>query len=133
MGVPVTVTDSRGEFVGGLARRNFRLRVDGVERPIDYFAAGEEPAEALLLLETGPAVYLLGREHVLAATKLIEGLAPGDRVAISTYSDALSPLLAFTRTSGRPSRRFAAQIFGWAWRSSIFTTASARRSIGLLR
>jgi Ca-activated chloride channel homolog len=94
--VPVTVTDGRGDFVRGLGRGNFRLRVDGVEQPIKYFAAEEEPAQALVLVETGPAVYLLAREHVIAATELLEGLDADDRVAIASYSDTLRPLLDFT-------------------------------------
>ena len=72
--VPVTVTDARGEFVGGLTRDNFRLFVDGTERPIEYFAAEAEPAKVLLLIETGPAVYLLRREHTAAALLLLQGL-----------------------------------------------------------
>ncbi len=70
--------------------------MDGVEQPIKYFAAQEEPAQALVLVETGPAMYLLRHEHVAAVTELLAGLGADDRVAIASYSDVLRPLLGFT-------------------------------------
>ena len=100
--VPVTVTGARGEFVGGLERKNFRLLVDGAEQPIEYFTPEQEPAQVLVLVETGPAVYLLRREHIFAAAELLEGLAAGDRIAVANYSDVLGLLLDFT-----PDRRAA--------------------------
>jgi Ca-activated chloride channel family protein len=94
--VPVTVTGRGGQFVTGLRRENFRLTVDGAEQPIEYFTPEEEPARVLVLVETGPAVFLLKREHITAAGALLDGLAPGDRVAVAAYSDVPSLLLAFT-------------------------------------
>jgi Ca-activated chloride channel family protein len=94
--IPVTVTGRGGRFVSGLQRRNFRLLVDGSEREIEYFAAEKEPARVLVLVETGPAVFLLRREHIDAAGALLEGLAPADQVAVAAYSDAARLLLDFT-------------------------------------
>src|SRR5579864_6885969 len=48
--VPVTVTDSHGNFVSGLTRENFRLMVDGAAEPVEYFAAEQEPAQVLILI-----------------------------------------------------------------------------------
>src|SRR5215475_5351310 len=87
--LPVTVTGAQGQFVSGLKQQNFRLRIDGADRPVDYFAPEEDPAEVLLLVETGPAVYLLSREHILAAATLLNGLDARDSVAVASYSDAL--------------------------------------------
>ncbi len=75
-------------FVGKLTRENFRLLVDDAEQPIEYFTPEEEPAQVLILVETGPAVYLLRREHIAAATALLAGLGADDRVAVASYSDA---------------------------------------------
>jgi VWFA-related protein len=94
--VPVTVTDARGEFVSKLSRENFRLLVDGGEQPIEYFASEEEPAQVLILLETGPAVYLLRGEHIAAAAALLSGLGADDRVAVASYGDTPQLLLNFT-------------------------------------
>ncbi len=94
--VPVTVTDARGEFVSKLSREDFRLLVDGNEQPIEYFTPEEDPTQVLILLETGPAVYLLRREHITAATALLAGLGTDDRVAVASYSDQPQLLLNFT-------------------------------------
>lgn len=92
----MTVTGRSGQFVSGLRRENFRLLVDGAEQRIDYFAPEEEPARVLVLVETGPAVFLLRREHIAAASALLDGLAPGDSVAVAAYSHAPRLLLNFT-------------------------------------
>jgi VWFA-related protein len=94
--VEVSVTDARGNFVPGFARENFRLLDDGAPQPIIHFAAGEAPARLLVLVETSPAVYLIHKQHVLAAFALFEGLAAGDQVAIGTYDQSARLRLGFT-------------------------------------
>ena len=106
--VPVTVTDARGEFASGLGRKNFRLFVDGVERPIEYFAAEREPARVLVMVETGPAVYLLRREHTAASLLLLEGLGGADRVAIASYIEVPRLLLDFTADKPQAAAALAA-------------------------
>jgi Ca-activated chloride channel homolog len=92
----VIVTDTRGHFVEGLRREDFRVFDNGIEQPITGFAAIEEPAQVLLLIEAGPAVYLLEGEHVQAAVALLNGLSNGDRVAVVKYADSPTVLLDFT-------------------------------------
>jgi len=99
--VPVTVTDAHGGFVGKLSRDDFRLFVDNNEQPIEYFSPEEAPARVLILLETGPAVYLLRGEHLAAATDLLAGLGPDDQVAVAAYADAPQLLLDFTTDKQR--------------------------------
>lgn len=94
--VGVVVTDSRGQFVTGLRRGDFRVFDDGVEQPLTDFLSTEDPAQILLLIEAGPAVYLLEGGHVAAVASLLEGLAPTDRVAIARYNEGAEPILDFT-------------------------------------
>jgi VWFA-related protein len=54
----------------------------------------------LLLLEAGPAVYLLESSHLQAAYALFRGLSPGDRVAIVKYAEAPQSVLDFTSDKG---------------------------------
>src|SRR6266480_60372 len=58
--VGVIVTDSQGHFVEGLRREDFRVFDDGIEQPLTGFATIDEPAQVLLLIESGPAVLFLG-------------------------------------------------------------------------
>lgn len=94
--VGVVVTDSRGQFVTGLRRGDFHVFDDGVEQPLTDFLNTEEPAQILLLIEAGPAVYLLAGGHLAAVQSLLEGLAPTDRVAIARYNEGAEPILDFT-------------------------------------
>lgn len=94
--VGVIVTDSRGKLVAGLQRENFRVSDNGAEQPITDFASIEQPAQVLLLVEAGPAVYLLEDAHLFVADTMLGGLSPGDRVALVRYNDAPLTVLDFT-------------------------------------
>jgi VWFA-related protein len=94
--VGVVVTDPRGQFVGGLHREDFNLFDNGAEQRITDFLSVDEPAQVLLLIEAGPAVYLLQGGHLQAVHALLEGLSPSDRVAIARYNAAPDPILDFT-------------------------------------
>jgi VWFA-related protein len=94
--VGVVVTDSRGQFIGGLHREDFHVFDNGTEQPITDFLSVDEPAQVLLLIEAGPAVYLLEGGHLQAVHALMGGLSPNDRVAIARYNAAPEPILDFT-------------------------------------
>jgi Ca-activated chloride channel family protein len=94
--VGVIVTDARGQFVGGLRREDFHIFDNGAEQPPTDFAAVEEPAQVLLLIEAGPAVYLLEGGHLQAAFGLLKGLSAGDRIAVIKYAEAPQGILDFT-------------------------------------
>jgi Ca-activated chloride channel family protein len=101
--VGVVVTDSRGQFISGLHREDFHLFDNGFEQPITDFLNVDEPAQVLLLIEAGPAVYLLEGGHLEAVHALLDGLSPSDRVAIARYNAGPEPILDFT-----PDKSFAA-------------------------
>lgn len=92
----VSVLDKHGNFVGGLAKNAFRVLDDGVEQPIVLFTPVEAPARVLVMIETGPAVYLIHDEHLSAAYALVQGLDAADQVALITYSDKPRQALGFT-------------------------------------
>jgi Ca-activated chloride channel family protein len=94
--VGVIVTDRNGHFIEGLHRDDFHVLDNGTEQPLTGFADVEEPAQVLLLIEAGPAVYLLESGHLLAASALLNGLARDDRIAVVKYADAPEGLLDFT-------------------------------------
>ena len=110
--VGVVVTDHSGHFVEGLRREDFRVFDNGIEQPLAGFAAIEEPAQVLFLIEAGPAVYLLGKDHIRASDTLLNNLAPNDSVAIASYSNGPELLLSFT--SDKPTARFALQNMNFA-------------------
>ncbi len=94
--VGVTVTDSSGHFISGLRRQDFHLFDNGLEQPITDFLPIEEPAQLVLLIESGPAVALFSKSHLLAADALLASVSPTDSVAIASYSRSPQLLLDFT-------------------------------------
>jgi Ca-activated chloride channel family protein len=94
--VGVIVTDHDGHFVEGLRRAAFQVFDNGIEQPLAGFASIEEPGQVLLLIEAGPAVYLLESSHVWAANALLDGLSADDRVAVVRYADAPATVLDFS-------------------------------------
>ena len=105
--VGVIVTDSSGRFVKGLRRQDFRIFDNDIEQPITGFTAVEEPAQVLLLIEAGPAVYLLEGGHLQAAVAMLNGLSKDDQVAVVKYADSPTALLDFT-----PDKQAALAAFG---------------------
>ncbi len=103
--VGVIVTDSKGKFVQNLNRAQFHVFDNGAEQPITEFATVDDPAQILLLVVAGPAVYFLQDTHIFAADALLRGLSPSDRVAIARYDVSPAPIIAFTED--KASAQFA--------------------------
>jgi len=98
--VGVIVTNAHGQFVKGLKREDFHVFDNGAEQPITEFATVDEPAQILLLVEAGPAVYFLQDAHIFAADAMLRGLTAADRVAIARYDVSPAPILSFTSDKG---------------------------------
>jgi len=94
--IETSVLDKQGDFVGGLAQRDFHVLDGGVERPVAFFAPVDAPARVLILLETSPAVYLIHNQHLAAVYALAGGLAPDDEVALVTYDQSPKAVFSFT-------------------------------------
>ena len=99
--VDVAVTDARGRFRRDLTERHFRILDNAVPQPITHFASVEAPAIVLVLVETSPAVYLLHRQHLMAAHALLDGLAADDQVALATYDATARVVMGFTSDKNR--------------------------------
>jgi Ca-activated chloride channel homolog len=92
----VTATDAKGRFVEGLSREDFRVFDNGSQQPITDFLPVEEPAQVLLLIESGPAVLFFANGRVRAADQMMASLRPDDRVAIATYARQPEAIVDFT-------------------------------------
>jgi VWFA-related protein len=97
----VSVSDKQGNFLAALTQSDFRILDNGVERPSTFFIPVDAPAQVLVLIETGPAVYLIHSEHLAAAYALLDGLDPRDQVALDAYDDAPRRILPFTSDKSR--------------------------------
>jgi len=130
--VGVIVTNSQGNFPDGLTRINFHVFDNAVEQPITDFAAIDEPAQVLLLIEAGPAVYLLETSHLSAAHGFLQGLAPSDRVALVKYAEAPEPILDFTTDKELASSALGALHYNLGF-GSLNLSTSLTQALGWLR
>lgn len=103
--VDVAVTDAKGNFIDHLARANFALYEDGAQQEITHFAPTRTPVRLMLLVEMSPAVYLIRRDHLLAAYTLLRALRPEDEVALASYADSLRLEVPFTQDKTQIERR----------------------------
>jgi Ca-activated chloride channel family protein len=94
--VDVRVADRRGNFLSSLAPTDFRVLDNGIEQTTVFFTSIEAPAQILVMVETGPAVYLIRNEHLAAAYALLDSLAPGDQLALACYDQNPRQIMAFT-------------------------------------
>jgi Ca-activated chloride channel homolog len=129
--VGVIVTDSRGHFVEGLRREDFHVFDNGTEQPLTGFASIEEPAQVLLVIEAGPAVYLLESDHLQAAVALLNGLAKDDRVAVVKYAEAPAVLVDFTADKKAAEAAFGQLSFNLGYGSLNLSTSVLKILEGL--
>jgi VWFA-related protein len=94
--VGVIVSTPEGNLIDGLHRQDFQVFDNGVETAVTGFVPVDDPAKVLLLIEAGPAVYLLEGGHLSAAYALLTGLSADDQVAVVRYDETPKALSAFT-------------------------------------
>jgi Ca-activated chloride channel homolog len=95
--VPVTVTDSRGEFVLELEQRDFRVFDDGAEQTIDHWDLGGDPLSVALLIETSSRLQTLAPViHATASIFTETVMALGGKAAVLSYDSTVEVRQPFT-------------------------------------
>jgi VWFA-related protein len=104
--VDVLVTQ-RGRPVRGLTAQDFELRDEGVLQQIELVDDRAEPITVLCLIDTGDNLQANSRFENLtdAASALVDGLQPGDRIALVGFSNRIHVLS--TPTTDRESVKSA--------------------------
>lgn len=94
--VDVLVTD-RGQPVTGLSARDFEVRDDGRVQRIEQVSAEQLPLDVIFVFDTSGSVSGERLAHLAQAVRAAAaGLAPGDRVAVVTFSNRVHLLSPFT-------------------------------------
>jgi VWFA-related protein len=94
--VDVLVTDGR-KPVGGLRAADFELRDNGVPQTVEVVDAADVPLNVVLAFDTSASTG--GRRQaalVNAGQSLLDELKPADRAALTTFSHAVTPIIALT-------------------------------------
>jgi VWFA-related protein len=94
--VDVLVTDGRRP-VTGLTVSDFELRDNGVAQKIELVDAADIPLNVVLALDaSGSTVGTRQADLLAASSAVLDELRPDDRVALTTFSHAVSPRIGLT-------------------------------------
>ena len=85
--LPVTVTDSKGRPVGGLAMSAFRLFVDGVPQPLTAFNGEDAPVTAGIVVDNSASMATKQPVVIAAALAFARGSNPLDQMFVVHFSD----------------------------------------------
>jgi VWFA-related protein len=129
----VNVEDPSGADVSGLGASNFSIAVDDKPATIiaaDLASSKSLPLDVLLLVDVSGSMSGAAIASVReAANSFVAGLAPDDRVAVTSFADDVTPLLDFT--SDRAKTRDAIAGLAAKGNTALYrATAGAALQIG---
>jgi Ca-activated chloride channel family protein len=98
----VAVTDSRGGFVGGLARDAFKVIDEGQPQTIAFFAQQDAPATIGLVIDASGSM-LENRDRIIAGvTEFAKASHPDDEFAPIVFNERVMSVLAPGRFTSDP-------------------------------
>jgi VWFA-related protein len=99
--VDVTVQDKKGNLIGGLRKEHFKIHEDKVEQEIANFAPVEAPMTVVFVAEYSKAIpWEFLYEVWLSSRIFVEGMRPGDWVAMVAFDIRPEILVDFTQNKG---------------------------------
>ena len=94
--IPVRVMDKKGRFVAGLAKENFKVFEDGVEKELALFSNEQQPFTVALVLDMSYSTTFKITEIQSAAIAFIDQLRPQDRVMVISFDENVHMLCEAT-------------------------------------
>ncbi|MBK8466739.1 MAG: VWA domain-containing protein [Chloracidobacterium sp.] len=94
--IPVRVMDKKGRFVGGLAKENFKVFEDGVEKELALFSNEQQPFTVALVLDMSYSTTFKITEIQSAAIAFIDQLRPQDKVMVISFDEEVHMLCEAT-------------------------------------
>jgi Ca-activated chloride channel homolog len=102
----VTVTDQGGRYVTGLQKEDFRIYVDGVQRPLEFLRRdANTPVSIGILVDTSGSMEPKIRQARAAIAQFIRDLNPNDDIFLYAFSDQQFLLQPFTTNHDLVMRR----------------------------
>lgn len=96
--VDVTVRDNKGNLITGLQKENFEIYEDKVRQEITFFEPIEAPMTAVLVTEYSKVLpWQVLYEAIMASYQFVDGMRPGDWVAVVAYDMRPEILVDFTQ------------------------------------
>jgi Ca-activated chloride channel homolog len=90
--VTATVTDGKGRFIRGLARKDFRVYEDNAPQAITTFFSEDIPLEIVVAMDVSGSMKDSMPTVKVAVKKFLSALRPADRVTVLTFNDTVFTL-----------------------------------------
>lgn len=103
--IPVHVATKGGAPVTDLARTNFRIFEDSVERPITYFSTEDSPVSVGLLFDTSGSMRTKMHQSTEAAEAFFQTANSEDEFFLVEFNDRPKLSVAFTADSSEVSKQ----------------------------
>lgn len=104
--VTVTVTDSNGSYVTGLQKDDFKLYLDGQQRPIEFFRQDlNTPVSIGILVDTSGSMQPKIPQARLAIADFLDALNPHDDLFLFAFSSRPYLLQPFTTDHERVANK----------------------------
>src|SRR6185437_15080987 len=102
----VTVTDQGGRYVTGLQKGDFRISVDGIQRPLEFLRRdANTPVSIGILVDTSGSMEPKIPQAHTAIAEFIRNLNPNDDIFLYAFSDQQFLLQPFTTNHELVMRR----------------------------
>ncbi|HEY2524685.1 MAG TPA: VWA domain-containing protein [Candidatus Binataceae bacterium] len=102
----VTVTDQSGRYVTGLQKGDFRIYVDGIQRPLEFLRRDTNtPVSVGILVDTSGSMEPKIPQARAAIAQFIRDLNPNDDIFLYAFSDQEFLLQPFTTNHDLVMRR----------------------------
>jgi Ca-activated chloride channel family protein len=112
--IPVTVTDLRGSPVLGLAKTNFRVFEDDVERPVTALSVSDAPISAGVVFDTSRSMKPRLHDSRTALDEFLKTSGAADEFLLVRFSDRAELLTPFTRSPAEIARALnGVEAHGW--------------------
>ena len=94
----VTVTDTKGKYVSGLAGSDFEVFEDGVRQDVSFFTRDPVPLSVALLIDCSASMTEKLPVAQEAASRFVAALRPEDLGQVVQFNDRLTVLQDFTES-----------------------------------
>jgi Mg-chelatase subunit ChlD len=84
--LPVSIFDSRGGFITGLQKSDFKVFVNDVECSVAAVETRNQPLNIILLIDTSPSAYLQINDLQSYALAIVDQLRPQDKAMVLQFN-----------------------------------------------
>ena len=131
--LPVTVRDSRGQFVTDLKAEDFTIFEEGAPQPISSFALKRMPVHVVIMMDTSSSVTHEIEDFKDAAWRFINQLPPEDEFSLIRFDDEVELVQDWTTSRNALKRALNRLRTGMFTKFNDALYLAAREQLGKIK